>query len=64
MNRTDMKLLAQDALMHGIGNVLGYERPSDFEDWPKEQQEAYREIMQREANRLAKVFGYGEAWAN
>lgn len=64
MNRTDMKLLAQDQLMHGIGNALGYIRPSDFEDWPKEQQEAYREIMQREANRLAKVFGYGEAWAN
>ena len=64
MTRTEMKHTAQDALMHGIGNVLGYARPDGFDDWPPAQQEKYRAIMQREADRVAKMFGYEKAWSN
>ncbi|MEU7096071.1 hypothetical protein [Kitasatospora aureofaciens] len=64
LTRTDLKKTAQNALMHGIGNVLGYDKPHDFDEWSEKDQEAYREILQREADRVAKLFGYDKAWSN
>jgi hypothetical protein len=59
-----MKRAAQNALMHGIGNVLGYARPHDWDDWTTEQQDAYHSVLQREADRVAKLFGFESAWSN
>jgi hypothetical protein len=68
MNRTEMKTHVQDNLMHGIGNVLGYwmngHEPDGYADWSDADREAYQQIMQREADRVAKLFGYEAAWSN
>jgi len=68
MNRTEMKREAQDALMHGIANVLGYfqenNTPEGWDDWSEEKRDEYRAIMQREADRVARMFGYESAWSN
>ena len=70
MNRTEMKREAQGELMYGIGNVLGYweedesKWPKGWEDWTEEKRNAYRDIMQREADRIARMFGYEAAWSN
>lgn len=70
MNRTEMKRIAQGALMDGIGNTLGYiwEQdhllPEGWEDWPEERQNEFRAILRREADRAARVFGFERAWSN
>ncbi|TQF03915.1 hypothetical protein E6W39_18860 [Kitasatospora acidiphila] len=63
--RTELKTMAQDALMHGIANVLGYWEPKDeVIELTDAEREELREIMQREADRIAKIFGYEKAWSN
>lgn len=65
--KTELKQTAQNELMHGIGNVLGYwlENPPDgAEEWTEAQQDEYARILRREANRVAKLFGFEEAWSN
>jgi hypothetical protein len=68
MNRTEMKLDAQDRLMHGIANVLGYftesHAPKGWDDWSPAEQAEYYAIMKREADRVARLFGFDEAWTN
>ena len=64
MTRKEMKYKAQDALMHGIGNILGYDEPSGWDDWTEKEREEYREILQHEADRVAKLFGFDRAWGN
>ena len=65
MTRTELKEIAQKAIMHGIGNVLGYWDPANQAlEIPDDQEDELREIMPREADRLAKVFGYDRAWSN
>lgn len=64
LTRTEMKTMAQDGIMHGIGNALGYDRPTEWADWSEDQQTEYRQIMQREADRAARLFGYESAWGN
>jgi hypothetical protein len=63
--RTDLKRLAQDTLMTGIANQLSYWKPQDegIEMTP-EKLEEFQEIMKREADRVARMFGYEEAWRN
>jgi len=68
MTRTEMKLDVQHSLMQGIANVLGYfaenRAPIGWNDWSEEQQNEYRAVMQREADRVAKLFGFESAWSN
>jgi hypothetical protein len=65
LNRTQLKEHAREVLMHGIGNQLGYYNPDDdAREIPQDQREEFRAVMQREADRVARLFGYEEAWAN
>jgi hypothetical protein len=65
--KTGRKLEAQALLMHGIGNVLGYWQENDnillALDNDPERIEEFRAILRREADRLAKLFGYAHAWS-
>lgn len=66
--RTAKKEWAQNELMHGMANVLGYwtehlseeERDSLGEDGIVE----LRALLQQQADRVAKIFGYEQAWSN
>jgi hypothetical protein len=63
--RTELKRLAQEALMQGIANQLGYYDPNDFGDeMTDEERDELRQVMQREADRVARLFGYESAWSN
>ncbi|MYX26067.1 hypothetical protein GTY75_05185 [Streptomyces sp. SID8381] len=65
LSRTKLKEIAQDALMQGIGNQLGYWKPEDYDEpIPENQRDELREVMQREADRVARLFGYEKAWSN
>lgn len=64
MTRTEMKEAAQTALMHGIGNVLGYWLEENGYQVPEGQHEEFQTIMVREADRVAKILGYEKAWSN
>lgn len=63
--KTELKQIAQDALLHGVGNILGYWNPEDEAiDMTEEERDQLQDIMQREADRIAKMFGYEKAWVN
>ena len=63
--RTELKNMAQDAIMQGIANTLGYWNPNDYgEDMTEEQRDELRQVMQREADRVARLLGYESAWSN
>lgn len=61
--RTEIKQDAQEIIMDGIAKVLGYHDPNEngmsYSDAELAQ---LREIMQREADRVARMFGYENAW--
>lgn len=64
--RTELKEAARDALMQGIANQLGYYDPNDYDDvtWSEAEKGELREVMQREADRVAKLLGFDSAWSN
>lgn len=65
LNRAQLKEEAREVLMQGIANQLGYYEPSDDgRQIPQEQLEEFRAAMQREADRVARLFGYEKAWSN
>jgi hypothetical protein len=65
LNRTQLKVHAQEVLMHGIGNMLGYYDPSDdARPIPDDQRDEFKAIMRREADRVARLLGFEEAWSN
>lgn len=69
MNRRKMKDQAQKQLLHGIANVIGYAEEQDYgfddwHEWSEADRDAFRVILQREADRVAKLFGYEKAWTN
>lgn len=61
----DKKEAAQGALMHGIGNVLGYwhEHPP-FDGMTAEEKAEFGRILMQQADRVAKLLGFEEAWCN
>lgn len=69
-SKTEMKRHAQDNLMDGIANVLGYWEegahnwPDGWEQWTEEQKQEYRDIMRQQADRIAKLLGFEQAWSN
>jgi hypothetical protein len=65
LNRAQLKEHAQEVLMQGIGNQLGYYNPDDdAREIPQSQRDEFHAVMQREADRVAKLFGYEKAWSN
>lgn len=65
LTRTQLKEHAQNALMQGIANQLGYYNPDDYgNDVPADQKDELRQVMQREADRIARMFGFEKAWSN
>lgn len=65
LTRTQLKRLAQDVLLTGVMNQLSYWEPRD--DGLKmspEKLEEFRVILKQQADRLARLFGYEEAWRN
>ncbi|MGW1231417.1 hypothetical protein [Streptomyces californicus] len=63
--KTELKGLAQMALLQGIATQLGSWAPEECDKGvPPEQMDELYGIMTREANRVAKLFGYEEAWVN
>lgn len=60
---------AQEMLMHGIGTVLGYwgENSAGELDAVKAlgyTEEEFNVIIGAQADRIAKMFGYEQAWGN
>lgn len=65
LSRTELKHHAQEVLMHGIGNQLGYYNPDDDKrPIPTDQRDEFQQIMRREADRVARLLGYEKAWTN
>lgn len=65
--RTGKKQRAQEILMHGIAYALGYwteQNPFDAEVMTEEEQDEFRQILQQQADRVAKLFGYEYAWSS
>lgn len=63
---TQRKLKAQELLMHGIANVLGYWTEEDLllvaALGGDDQREEFGRLLRAQADRIAKLFGYDEAW--
>lgn len=68
MSKRAAKEAAQEMLMHGIGNVLGY--------WAEDQgnrammrelglsEEEFNATLQQQADRVARLLGFDSAWSN
>lgn len=64
--KREAKEKAQEMLMHGLGNVLGYWSENNI-DAAKDlglTDEEFHKILQEQADRVAKLFGYDYAWSN
>lgn len=66
--RTAKKEFAQEALMHGIANVLGYWQENlssdEVDALGEDGIQEINELMRQQANRVAKLLGYEKAWVN
>ena len=62
-DKTTAKQLAQDVLMDKISTALGYwEEGHDTSDMTERELEECRRQMKKQADRVAKMFGFDEAW--
>lgn len=61
MNKTQKKQLAQDLILHQL-SAVGY--GNDYEEFIKEigSQTEADHILKQQMDRIAKMFGYKEAW--
>lgn len=64
---------AREMIMHGVGNVLGYWQEADPNPFAPatsasrlsdEEVEQFGQILLREADRVARLLGYEQAWTN
>lgn len=63
--KTQLRRLAQDVLLTGVMNSLSYWQPRDDGlEMSPEKLEEFQEILKQQADRLARLFGYEEAWRN
>jgi len=66
--KTEIKIKrkAQEEIMHGIGNVLGYwsERDPGLARDLGITDEEFHEILVQQADRVARLLGYERAWSN
>ena len=63
--KTGRKQRAQELLMHGIAQAIGYWEESDAqlaEAMTVEERDEFRELVHQQADRVARLFGYKEAW--
>lgn len=62
------KQKAQELLMHGIGNVLGYWSEDDNNQRDIKalglSEEEFGDLLVAQADRVAHMFGYENAWSN
>lgn len=68
-SRAEMKRVAQDMIMSNVGNALGYwtESPECRREWldpDSEEAQQFRAELKRQADRIARMFGFDEAWSN
>lgn len=67
-SKREAKEAAQKMLMHGIGNVLGYwhEDLNNLRDAEALglSQEEFGEVLMAQADRVARLLGFEEAWCN
>lgn len=64
--KREAKEKAQEMLMHGIGNVLGYWSEGDprvASDLGLTDEE-FQAILWQQADRVAKLLGFEKAWSN
>ena len=65
LTRKQLKEHAQEVIMNGIGNQLGYYKPSDdARPIPESQMDEFWAVMKREADRAGRLFGLDGAWVN
>ena len=67
MTRTEMKRRAQELIMRQVANARGYwgeMLESTGEVIAADQAEEFGVILKREADRVARIMGYEESWAN
>ena len=65
-SKQQAKEKAQEMLMHGMGNVLGYwteQDPQVASDLGLTDEE-FQKILFAQADRVAKLFGFERAWSN
>lgn len=64
--KREAKEKAQEMLMHGIGNVLGYwsEQDRNTASDLGLTDEEFHDILVKQADRVAKLLGFEKAWAN
>lgn len=60
MTRTQVKEKAQEYIMHSIAVTLHY--VEDDASLSKQEKEIISEEVRKQANRVAKMFGYDRAW--
>ncbi|WP_125262039.1 hypothetical protein [Streptomyces alboflavus] len=59
LTRTELKERAQDAIMDAL-SITWHKHWSMENDIPDEQRDEFNEMIQREVNRVARLFGYEE----
>lgn len=66
-SKTTAKQEAQEILMHGVATALGYweEQHALLADrMTEDERTEFRALLQQQADRVAKLFGYDRAWAS
>lgn len=63
LTRTEMKLKAQEAIAHMVSSVFLYVREGGtLDEIPESQQEDFHEILEKQADRVARLLGYEKHW--
>lgn len=63
LTRTELKHKAQEQVMDMVSKVFQYVYDSGaIQEVPESQHEDYEKVLKREADRVARLMGYGEAW--
>ncbi|WP_420110907.1 hypothetical protein [Pseudactinotalea sp.] len=61
----ELREMAQADLMRGIANVLGYHDPAEYGvELTEGEKKRYLALRQTQADRVARLLGFEEAWSN
>lgn len=62
-SRPEIKAMVQDVIMDHVAKALSYYNPDDYgKALSAEDTEHFHLVMKREADRVARLMGYEEAW--
>jgi hypothetical protein len=67
LTKTEMRRVAQDQLLSGVSVALGYwteQQPQLAESMTDAERAEYRAVLKAQADRIARMFGYAEAWTS